>query len=125
MDWDLIQNRWRKPGDNNATMYGRWSARTNGNAKYSTAWVFKNDYWRVRNITLGYTLPKNITRKASIENLRVYFSATNPFTWGAAKNRKTDPETGISGNTYNGNDDYDTGVQGSRRIFMGGIQLTF
>lgn len=125
MDWDLIQNRWRKPGDNNPTMYGRWSARTNGNAKYSTAWVFKNDYWRVRNITIGYTLPKNITRKATIENLRVYFSATNPFTWGAAKDRKTDPETGISGNTYNGNDDYDNGVQGSRRIFMGGIQLTF
>ena len=35
-------------------------------------------YLRFKNITFGYTIPKQITRKAYIDNLRVYFSAENP-----------------------------------------------
>lgn len=126
MAWNLIQNRWRQPGDNGKDMLPRWTMKAgNGNAKYATNYVFKNDYWRVRNITFGYSLPKSILKKATIENIRVYFTATNPFTWGAAAKRCTDPEVGITGNTYNGNMAEDNGVQGSRRIFMGGIQVTF
>lgn len=37
-------------------------------------------YIRLRNLTLGYTLPKEISRKFYIENLRVYFSANNLWT---------------------------------------------
>lgn len=36
-------------------------------------------YLRLKNITLGYTLPKDLTRKAYIQNLRVYVSANNLF----------------------------------------------
>jgi hypothetical protein len=39
----------------------------------------KADFLRVRNITLGYTIPKNISRKVSIDKIRLYFSANNPF----------------------------------------------
>lgn len=34
-------------------------------------------YGRLKNITVGYTLPKTLTRKAYIENLRVFFSGEN------------------------------------------------
>ena len=37
----------------------------------------------------------------------------------------TDPETGILGNNYNGNTDTDNGNQSARRVYMGGIQITF
>ncbi|HEY9543638.1 SusC/RagA family TonB-linked outer membrane protein [Prevotella sp.] len=36
-------------------------------------------YLRLKNITLGYTLPKELTRKAYIQNLRLYVSANNLF----------------------------------------------
>jgi TonB-linked SusC/RagA family outer membrane protein len=36
-------------------------------------------YTRVQNITLGYTLPTNISRKLTIERLRVYANVTNPI----------------------------------------------
>ncbi|MCH5318538.1 MAG: TonB-dependent receptor [Paramuribaculum sp.] len=34
-------------------------------------------YWRLKNVTLGYTIPQSITRKAYIENLRIFFSGEN------------------------------------------------
>jgi TonB-linked SusC/RagA family outer membrane protein len=39
----------------------------------------KADFLRVRNITLGYTIPKNISKKVFMEKIRFYFSVNNPF----------------------------------------------
>lgn len=36
-------------------------------------------YFRIKNIQLGYTLPKNIVQKLKINNLRVFVNAVNPF----------------------------------------------
>ena len=38
------------------------------------------DYFRLKNIQLGYTLPRKITTKFWVQNLRVYFSADNLLT---------------------------------------------
>jgi len=38
-------------------------------------------YFRIRNITLGYTLPRNISKKITLERLRVYTTITNIFTY--------------------------------------------
>ena len=46
---------------------------TNTNA-HSDFWLFNGGYFRVKNITLGYTIPKAITEKAYIQRLRVYLS---------------------------------------------------
>ncbi|MBQ8520784.1 MAG: TonB-dependent receptor [Bacteroides sp.] len=65
-------------------------ASLNANAKYhlpynqsgivTSLWLEDGDYLRLQNLTVGYTLPKELTRKASIENVRFYLSATNLFT---------------------------------------------
>lgn len=39
----------------------------------------KADYLRIRTMSLGYTLPKDVTKKFLVEKLRVYFTAQNPF----------------------------------------------
>ncbi|MEP5339029.1 MAG: TonB-dependent receptor [Algibacter sp.] len=41
--------------------------------------VLDGDYFRLRSLQLGYTLPDNITDKLSIENLRIYFTGNNIF----------------------------------------------
>lgn len=121
---DLIQDRWRQPGDI-GTKLPRWSYTQYGaTVKYATNFVFDNNYWRLRNLTIGYTLPKSISNKAMVENLRIYVTANNLLTFGPAASRYTDPETGVMGNSYNGNADTDNGIQGSRRLYMGGIQIT-
>jgi len=121
---ELVEDRWRQPGDA-GTLIPRWSYTQYGaTVKYADNFVFDNHYWRLRNLTLGYTLPKNISRKALVENLRVYVTGNNLLTFGPAKKRFTDPETGVMGNSYNGNAETDNGIQGSRRLYMVGIQIT-
>jgi TonB-linked SusC/RagA family outer membrane protein len=44
----------------------------------STDWLYPNDYWRIRNITLGYDLGRHIHSKI-ISNARVYMTAENWF----------------------------------------------
>ena len=41
----------------------------------------KADYLRLRNISLGYTLPENIVKKMGIENLRLFSTISNVWTW--------------------------------------------
>ncbi len=41
--------------------------------------VLDGDYFRLRSLQLGYTLPKNITDRLSIDNLRLYFTGNNLF----------------------------------------------
>lgn len=57
-------------------------------------------YMRLKNITVGYTLPKELTRKVKIENLRVFFVAENiAEISGLDKHYKVDPE-GLGGQMY-------------------------
>lgn len=63
----------------------------------SNAW--KSDYWlksiaylRLKNIALGYTIPKALLGVASIEKLRLYISATNLFTLSSVSEYNIDPE---------------------------------
>ncbi|MDR2920024.1 MAG: TonB-dependent receptor [Tannerella sp.] len=47
---------------------------------------------RLKNINLGYTLPKDISRKFHSEKFRVYFMVENPYTWTKSDYVGLDPE---------------------------------
>lgn len=47
----------------------------------SDRFMYSGDFFRVRQIALGYTLPESIASKIRMRNLRVYVSGTNIFTW--------------------------------------------
>jgi hypothetical protein len=122
---DLVAGKyWTQPGDK--AIFPRWSASSYANTRRaSDFFLFNNDYIRLRNVTLGYTLPKRITQKVGISNTRIYLTGDNLLTLGSATNRYTEPETGVQGNNYNGNANTDNGIQGSRRVYMCGIQISF
>ncbi len=121
---ELLENRWKQPGDTGVEI-PRFSLNDTGRAvQYSSNFVVDNHYWRLRNLTLGYTLPKSLTSKFAVQNLRLYVTGNNLLTFGPAKDHFSEPETGVTGNSYNGNADTDNGIQGSRRVYMFGIQLT-
>lgn len=121
---DLVQDRWKKPGDN--AYLPRWSDDDYASTRRSSDfWIFNNSYIRLRNLTFGYTLPKVLLNQMKLSNLRIYVSGDNLLTFGSAKNRYSDPETGVSGNNYNGNSLTDNGYPSARRVFMSGVQITF
>ncbi|MDQ0638886.1 TonB-linked SusC/RagA family outer membrane protein [Pedobacter sp. W3I1] len=56
-------------------------------------------YIRLRNITLGYTIPKEVIQKSFIKSVRLYATARNPFTYTRSSVLKEyDPERGGSEN---------------------------
>lgn len=76
--------------------------------------VRDGSFIKVKNITLGYTFPVNISRKALMEKCRIYATAYNTFIYVKDKQLKgTDPET-------NGSDAFPT-----FRQFVFGVNLTF
>ena len=71
-------------------------------------------FWKIKNLTLGYTLPKNWCNKIGISNLRVYGTVTNLFVFSPSDYVK----------------DYDPEMDGSlnfplSRELVFGVNLTF
>lgn len=85
--------------------------------------LLEGAYMRIKNIQLGYTLPKKWTKKFGCEALRIYFDTQNPLTW--TKNGFVDPETTSFGNNMSGGADNSVRNYPTLRYFGGGIDLTF
>ena len=80
-------NYWKKPGDT-----GVLPAPSGIN--YTTdRYLQKGDFIRLRNVTLGYSLPLNIIKKAKMQNVRVYGQLQNWLYY--AFEAKGDPEVGF------------------------------
>ncbi len=56
-------------------------ASSHPNWRVNETWLFDTSYTRLRNITLGYTLPRDFVEKINISNLRIYMSGQNLATW--------------------------------------------
>lgn len=68
---------------------------------YSSKYLYDNTFARLRNVTLGYTLPKSLTKKFHVNTLRLFVQGDNLLTVGSAAKRGTDPEQSVSGTTSN------------------------
>lgn len=92
-------NAWKNPGE--ITNIPRFMISNNTlSSNRSTRYLFDNTYARLKTISLGYTLPKNLINKTRIlQNARVYVMGENVLTW--AKHKGVDPEfdfDGVAGN---------------------------
>jgi TonB-linked SusC/RagA family outer membrane protein len=84
----------------------------------SDMYIQDGSYLRLKNITLGYTLPISLTKKVNISRLRIYARAENLFTW--TKYWGFDPEIG-SGSTSLG---VDYGVYPQARTYTLGFNIS-
>lgn len=76
---------------------------------------YDGSYLKIKNITLGYTFPKQLISKIHLSNLRLYFTASNPFIFAKSKYLKNyDLEKG-------GNDD-DAPLS---KQFVFGVNISF
>lgn len=66
----------------------------NDNDRMSDRYVEDGSYLRIKNITLGYTLPRNVLDMIRMENVRVYANIQN--LWTMTRYSGYDPEVGIS-----------------------------
>lgn len=86
------KDRWTPEHQN--TAYPRLIKDDTRNLIHSDFYVENASYLRLKNIELGYTIPKLITRKVGIERVRVYGSIQNAFT--ITNYKGFDPEKPVS-----------------------------
>ena len=113
----LANMQMTNPG---ASTYRIDQATANENARMSNIFIEDGSYVRIKNLAVGYTLPKKLLKKVKIENLRLYFNVQN--LWTFTKYNGYDPEVGA----YNQNvllRGVDYARYPSQRIFTFGLNL--
>lgn len=109
--------RWTGEGTSNRIP--RFVVGDNVNWQSSDLYVYDGSYIRLKNIQLGYTLPKSLTSKVFISSLRVYVAAENLLTF--TKYHGFDPEISSGGTSLG----IDYGVYPQARVFTIGANLSF
>lgn len=68
--------------ENTGAKYPRILNKDDGTHNYqqSDYWMINAGYFRMKNLQIGYTIPREILRPAGFDRVRVYFSANNLFT---------------------------------------------
>ena len=110
-------DRWTGEGTSN-----KYPILKNGDAtnwQVSDLYICDGSYLRVKNLSLGYTLPKQLTQKLSIGHLRFYVMAENLITW--TKYWGFDPEISSGGTSLG----VDYGVYPQARTYTIGVNLSF
>lgn len=80
--------RWKKEGD--LASIPKYEFGNTDNNRFSSRFVEDASYLRLKNVTLGYTLPAQVLSKLKLRNLRVYASGTN--IWTLTNYSGADPE---------------------------------
>ena len=87
----------------------------------SSATVFKGDFFKIKQIQLGYTLPRKLTQKVRISNLRLYASMDDWFVF--TKYPGFDPETATTGSTSGKG--LDKGNYPNAKKLLFGVNISF
>ena len=113
--------RWEKKGDiathPKAVLNGNKSANS-----ISSRYLEDGSYFRIKNVTLGYELPKNLIKKAHMTRCRVYLSADN--LWTATKFSGMDPEISLTTSAYELAGMYSTNYPVGQ-TFQAGVEISF
>lgn len=100
------------PRTNLTSKHGRltmnYGSEQNGANIWSTHFLYKTDYLKLKNITLGYTFPKKWMRKISVENMRLFMTIDNVKTW--TNYPGIDPEFSDNMNYYSNLRQYTLGL---------------
>ncbi len=108
---------WNQANSNNAYNYYRQSR-----------YLLDMSYFRIKNITVGYTLPENLIKKAHMQKARVYLALENFFTFDNLRGLPIDPEA-ISGYSMWNTSNYNSGRTGmgtpTFKSVSVGVQLNF
>lgn len=113
---DIFDKFWTGPSSTNENF--AISANSRDNLTMSEWYIENGSYVRLKNVTLGYTFPKQWVQKLTVQNLRLFVAAQNLFTITSYSG--LDPELGNSNPAFMG---IDMGWYPQARSFMVGLSL--
>ena len=108
----------------------RWTPETRDVAEYprlggvnfdlSTFWLRPVDYLRLKNLELGYHIPKSWSRRVGVQDIRFYANGLNLMTWYNLKIYDVDPESQRGGGQVEAYSKYP-----QQKIYNFGLQVSF
>jgi hypothetical protein len=120
---DRRDNSWH-PKDNSDGKYPIWAGigfeRVEARDRSNSMYVEDGSYLRMRTLTLGYTLPRNLIRSTGLERVRVYGQVANLFTLTNYSGLEPEVRT-----TNDRNRGIDYGAYGTPRQFIVGVNISF
>jgi len=116
------QNAWTPQNHSNTYAAITTNDNVSLNSVASSAYVQNGSFLKLKNFTVGYTLPQALLKKLALTKIRLYVSSQNLFTITSYKG--LDPEVGAQGGnaTQNG---IDNGIYPSSRFYTVGVNATF
>ncbi len=119
----MLEDRWHRadPYDPNSEWIpGTYPATRTGNTthinyQFNDFWLTNIRYLRLRNLELGYDLPKKLLSKVGTSRVRIYVNATNLFTLDNVTDMEIDPEITSSGGL----------VYPQQKVFTFGFNVSF
>lgn len=94
-----VLDRWTGEGTSNSMPRAIYSD-PNKNTRTSNRFIEDGKYLRLKNVTLGYTLPSSLLKKAYISNLRIYMSAQNLLTLTDYSGFDPEVQGGVDNSNY-------------------------
>ena len=130
----MFESSWNRARDLNqyASYANRWTfdnptsdipraTSSSSNRVFSSRIIEDGSFLRLKTLTFGYTLPKTITSRAGIDNLRIYFAAQNLFSFDNYSGY--DPEVSIKDSALTPGLDFSAYPRA--RSFSFGVNLGF
>lgn len=120
---DFLDEVWAE--DNPDAYFTRpmaYSATSGPLSKVNDRYLQNIRYMRLKNLTVGYTVPVRLSKKIGIEQARVYFSGENLCYWSPLKKhtKYIDPEAALDRS-----DAYNNAYYPWSKTFMFGLDITF
>jgi hypothetical protein len=108
--------------------YNNAGSNAANNMQIQDRYLLNMAYVRLKNLTVGYSLPKSLLKKAWISSFRVYVGLENFITWDHLGDLPIDPES-INGYSMWNTSNYNSGRTGTAipafKSFSFGAQLNF
>ena len=115
--------RWKSAADpGNGKSHKAGTSNLGSNIGASTRYLYDASYLRIRNVALGYTLPKRICQKVGMESIR--FSANFQNLWTFDKYPGYTVEANYQGNSAK-NNGVDFGGYPLSRVMTFGVNINF
>lgn len=118
---EYYQGRWTPNNPSNKFARATSNDDAIGSNAPSSAWIQNGSFLKLKNFTVGYTLPAAVAKSVFVNRLRLYVSTQNLFTITGYKG--LDPEIGLQGGnaTQNG---VDNGTYPSSKFYTIGLNVT-
>ena len=97
---------------------------SNGGFQWTDGSVIDRSYLKLRNVSLSYSLPSDLCRKAKLNGIRLSFTAENILLWTPVENQYIDPEVTSFGNNIEAKFG-EFAVTPPSQVYIFGLSLSF